>query len=72
MATIDSRTIVDQIIAGNGRYFDDPRVVKIVEYVNKWGGISYGVIYQGEDLFRYKESPWVLNPQVIFQYQGGK
>jgi len=55
MATVNSKAIVDEIIAGNGLYpGDDIPVVRIVQYNNQFnGGIAYGLIYRGEDLNRY-------------------
>ena len=55
MATVNSKAIVDEIIAGNGLYpGDDIPVVCIVQYNNQFnGGIAYGLIYRGEDLNRY-------------------
>ena len=56
MATVNSKAIVDEIIAGNGIYPGDEHmpVVRIVQYNNQFdGGIAYGLIYKGEDLNRY-------------------
>jgi len=55
LATVNSKAIVDEIIAGNGLYpGDDIPVVRIVQYNNQFnGGIAYGLIYRGEDLNRY-------------------
>jgi len=56
MATVNSREIVDIIIAGNGVYPGDEHmpIVRIVEYNNMFdGAIAYGLIYRGEDLNRY-------------------
>lgn len=67
MATIDSKKAVDKLIANNGYYEDDERVIKIVQYENNWGGISYGLIYQSESLDRYNPSPFIHNPKVLFE-----
>ena len=54
MATINSRKLVDELIAKNGRYSGDAQVVKIVQYNNMFdGGLAYGLIYKGEPLNRY-------------------
>ena len=70
MATINSREIVDAIIAGKGYYpGDSHRVVRIVEYNNIFdGGIAYGLIYAGEDLRRYHTGATV-NPRVIWDFE---
>jgi hypothetical protein len=67
MATVTSRAVVEEIIRGNGRYLDDPPVVKIVEYENEFdGGIAWGLIYGWEDPMRYETAPACRNPRVIF------
>jgi hypothetical protein len=69
MATINSKEIVDTIIANNGIYPGDTPVVRIVQYNNQWDeGIAYGLIYQGEDLNRYFV-PACHNPVVIWERQ---
>lgn len=68
MATINSREMVDEIIANQGLYPGDHlRVERIVEYNNIFdGGIAYGLIYEGEDLNRYHEGATV-NPRTIWE-----
>jgi hypothetical protein len=69
MATVNSRAIVDEVIAGNGVYPGDehiPPVVRIVQYENQFdGGIAYGLIYRGEDPMRYFGGA-CHNPVVIW------
>jgi hypothetical protein len=70
MATITQRHIIDEIIRGNGHYMDDPVVVKIVEYRNMFNReIAWGIIYQGEDLNRYHESPACIRPRTIWEHE---
>lgn len=72
MATITQKTVVEEIIAGNGLYGSeedgyDPLVVKIVAYNNMFnGGEAWGIIYEGEDLMRYHNSPACHNPKTIW------
>ena len=69
MPTINSRKIIDEIIAANGRqYSDEPPVVRIVQYTNAWGNIAYGVVWEGmDDPYRYdRETEFVQNPKVIW------
>lgn len=67
MATIDNEDIIKEIIANNGHYYDDPIVIKIVQYTNRWGGRTHGVVYERDDPNRYRESEFVINPKVIFE-----
>lgn len=67
MATIDSKEIVDELIANNGNYEDDPPVMKIVKYTNAWGGTGYGLIHKGQPLDMYRETAFVRNPETIFE-----
>jgi hypothetical protein len=71
MATVSSKDIVDEIIAGNGLYPGDeagPRVVKVVEYNNQFNGdLAWGLIYEGEYLGRYHNAPACHNPKTIWE-----
>lgn len=71
MATVNSKKIVDEIIAGNGIYPGDewsPPCVKIVEYHCIYHDEPcYGLIYEGHNLNAYEESPFVRNPQTIWE-----
>jgi len=58
--------MIDRIVASNGYYMDDPRVVRIVEYTNAWGGLAYGIEY-GHQLGKYAESEYVRNPKVYWK-----
>lgn len=44
MATIDSKALIDQIIATDGYYEDDPRVYMIVEYTNANNNQTWGIL----------------------------
>ena len=66
MATVDKR-FADEIKALDGWYpGDHVRIVRIVEYDNAWGGVGYGLEYEGQ-LGRYAESPYVRNPRVYWE-----
>ena len=70
MATIDSKGIVDAIIAANGKqYEDEPAVSRIVEYANANGRRTWGVTWENErDQFRYERvTEYVRDPVVIFE-----
>ncbi len=64
MPTINSKAMVDELIANNGVYQDDPPVQSIVEYTNAWGKIAYGLNYSSRD--DYTETQFVRNPKTIF------
>jgi len=65
MGTVSER-IAKQIAENDGHYCDDPRVARIVEYTNSWGGLAYGLEYAHE-IGRYAESEFVRNPRVYWQ-----
>lgn len=70
MSTIDSKNIIDELIAKNGYYYDDPRVYMIVEYVNAGGNITWGITYVNErEKLRYLngEPPYINKPKVIWK-----
>jgi hypothetical protein len=80
MATIDSKEMIDRIIATNGEPYppaegepSEPPVAKVVEYVNFWGKTVWGVVFENErdmgpGMFdRYEhETTHVRDPRVIF------
>lgn len=71
MSTIDSKSIIDEIIKHNGFYEDDPQVYQIVEYTNRWGNRTWGVTWIGEPTERRErylvESDYISNPKVIWK-----
>lgn len=76
MAIIDSKSLIDNIIKNNGFYNgddeeapDNPRIVKIVEFINMKGKTAWWIISEREYLFGYSISPYVRNPQIIWEYK---
>jgi hypothetical protein len=70
MATITQKEIVDEIIAADGQYYDDPLVVKVVQYENMFNGdLAWGIIYHGEDPMRYHNAPACHNPKTIWVHK---
>ena len=71
MATIDNKKMIDEMIAANGYYMDDPRVAKIVEYTNAYGKQTWGVTWSSEhpdSQNKYlKNSPFIHNPKLIWE-----
>lgn len=65
VATVGKST-ADRIAELNGRYDDDPPVVRIVEYTDMGGNQAYGLEYEGQ-LGKYAESVYVRNPKVYWQ-----
>jgi hypothetical protein len=70
MATIDNKQLIDDLIAADGYYEDDPRVYMIVEYTNANGNQTWGITYTNErreSRTRYlDETHYVRNPKVIW------
>ena len=69
MATIDSKDIIDAIIAAGGKqYSDEPAVSRIVEYTNANGRRTWGVTWENErDQHRYdRVTEYVRDPVIIF------
>ena len=65
MATV-SKELADKLAANDGYYKDDPRVYRIVEYTNAWGGTAYGMEHEWE-VGKYHESEYVINPRVYWE-----
>ncbi len=65
MATI-SKDLADKLVANDGYYSDDPRVLRIVEYTNAWGRQAFGIEYEGQ-VGKYSPSEYVINPIVYWE-----
>lgn len=74
MATIDSKHIIDALIANDGYYEDDPQAHMIVEYINGFGAKTWGVTWSNEPKDRQEryliESQFVRHPKVIWCRDG--
>lgn len=66
MTTV-TKGIADEVIANDGYYPGDPRVTKVVQYQNQWGGTSYALVYHFEDQMRYENSSACFNVKVIWR-----
>lgn len=64
MATV-SKELADKIVANDGYYSDDPRVMRIVEYTDMGGKQAFGLEYAHE-VGKYAESMYVCNPKVYW------
>jgi len=79
MATVDTKTIIDELIKNDGYYPNpindesppDPRVALIVEYTNFEGRITWGITYVVESLERQRryliETPYVRKPRILWE-----
>jgi hypothetical protein len=69
MSTFNNKDIVDEIIGNYGYYSGDPRVIKVVEYINRAGRPCWGVIYRGQNPAMYdSERPPDRNqPHTIWE-----
>lgn len=75
MSTVD-KDFADNMVKNNGFYNgdddnscgDNPRCVLVTEYDNAFGGISYGVTFEGERN-KYTESEFVRKPRTYWRYK---
>ena len=67
MATVDNKEIIDELIANNGEYSDDPPVKYIVSYETMEGKTTWGICYSEQDLINYLDSPFCENQKMIFR-----
>lgn len=67
MSTVN-KELAKEIIAADGYYKDDPRVLQVIKYQNHWGGKAYALLYLADVKYnRYEESDYIVNPVVIWQ-----
>jgi hypothetical protein len=67
MATIESKTAVDNLIANNGEYADDPPVKYIVQYDTVEGKTVYAICYDEATLLGCLDSPYCRNQKMLFR-----
>lgn len=73
MSTVD-KFLADNIVKHGGWHNgdsdnsmgDNPRVVLIVEYDNAWGGVGYGLVFDGK-ANRYAPTEYVQNPREYWK-----
>jgi hypothetical protein len=46
---------------------DNPRCIEITEYDNAFGGVGYGLTFEGEQN-KYTPSEFVRNPRIYWKY----
>ena len=64
MATIDSKSIICELLQNNGRYPGDPQCYSIWSYTNQAGNQTHAVFYDTyEDMFT---SPFVTDPILLW------
>jgi hypothetical protein len=74
MTTVD-KEFADNLAANAGYHNgdsdnsmgDNPRCVEITEYDNAYGGIGYGLTFEGRPN-RYTPTEFVRNPRLYWQY----
>lgn len=66
MSTVNNLEIIKEMIKNEGRYEDDPPVVRITAYMNAFSGeVCYGLDYHLPTA--YCSSEFVRFPLVVFQ-----
>lgn len=78
MGTVD-KTFAQNIAKNNGYYNgdddnslgDNPRCILITEYDNAYGGVGYGLTFEGQRNV-YTPSEFVRNPRRYWSYDDGK
>jgi hypothetical protein len=74
MATVN-KEFADNLVANSGYYNgdstntlgDNPRCVEITEYDNAYGGVGYGLTFEGHGN-RYTSSSHVRNPRLYWAF----
>lgn len=70
MATVDDKKLIDEIIAKDGYYEDDPRVYMIVEYTNSFGNKTWGVTWSNQGKAEREKyllhTAYVRTPRILW------
>ena len=64
MATINSQSVIDDIIAGK---YPEDNWIKIVRYTNAWGDTTYSCIAKGQPLDMYAASEYIIDPETHWE-----
>jgi len=75
MGTVD-RQFADNLKKNNGYYNgdasnefgDNPRCILITEYDNAFGGVGYGLTFEGQ-YNKYTRSEFVKDPRIYWEYR---
>jgi hypothetical protein len=67
VATFTSKAPIDELIANNGHYMDDPQVHSIVEFEIADGQTHWAVCWLPVEEVEAFCSPFVYNPRIIFR-----
>lgn len=66
MPTFTSKQVIDELIVNEGYYETDPRAKAIYEYIHDSGQTVWAVDYDGHELERLFESPYVIKFKCIW------
>jgi hypothetical protein len=72
MASIDSREIIDEMIANDGTYPGDPQATQLSQYINDWGGITYHIAMTPRDVQNLYDSPHCHDVKVLWKRKDKK
>jgi hypothetical protein len=67
MPSFDSKEIIDQLLANDGCYEDDPQAIQVAKYENASGGTTYHVAYRESEIIDLFVSPFVGNVEVLWR-----
>lgn len=67
MPSVDSKELVDELIANDGYYSTDPRAHQISQYTNDWGGTTYHLAYSKDDVIGLYTSPFCHDIKVLWK-----
>lgn len=70
MPSVNSKKLIDELIAKNGFYSDDPQALQISSYQNAWGDITYHIAYTPEELHSLITSPFCTDIKVLWRRKG--
>jgi len=66
MATIDSPSIIREILLHNGFFSGDPQLYAIISYVNNWDKPTFAICNNPECLREVLSSPYIHSPILLW------
>jgi hypothetical protein len=67
MPTVNSKKLIDDMIAKDGYYPGDPQALQLSSYLNDWGDTSYHIAYTPDEVHSLITSPFCRDIKVLWR-----
>lgn len=71
MPSIDGLEIIQKLLRNNGVYPGDPQALQLSQYTNNWGGITYHIAMNEQQVLSLLNSPYCHNITTLWYRKTG-